>query len=367
MVDGECKTKIIAEVGVNHNGNFELAKKLIDIAANVGADAVKFQTFNSEKLAHKNVRSASYQIKNTGKNINQFKMLSDLELSQSDHVLLLKHCQSLGLEFISSPFDMQSANFLINLGLKTIKIGSGELNNLEMLWHLAKFDTSLILSTGMATLGDIELALATISHGMYRDDPPTGIDEMRWFWATHRQQVDLSGKVALLHCTTSYPTDYNDVNLNAIRTLRNSFGLKVGYSDHTIDNNACVAAVALGARIIEKHITIDRNFIGPDHLVSSDPEEFAKLVKNIRAVEQLMGDGLKLPCTKEYENSGIVKKRILAHAKITKGERFTEENICLMRANVGLDGLYFWDVVGTKATKNYEVQEPIEILGVRYD
>ena len=285
------KTLIIAEAGVNHNGKLDLALQLCDAAKDAGADVVKFQTWKTENLITRHVEQAEYQVINSGVKESQFDMLKKLELSYEDFKIIKKHCDDIGITFASTADEPESLDFLVELGIPFIKIGSGDIGNISFLRYMGSKHLPIILSTGMSTLGDVDVSINALRTGGAAD-------------------------ITILHCTTSYPCPYNQVNLKAMCTLRDAFHLPVGYSDHTIGNEVAVAAVALGARIIEKHFTLSCNMEGPDHAASTEPEAFAELVKAIRNVELCMGTGTKEPTSAEKEISRVVTKRIVAKKNI---------------------------------------------------
>ena len=294
------KTLIIAEAGVNHNGDLELAKQIVKAAANAGADLVKFQTFTAERLAIDSAPKADYQNQTTDQKQSQFSMLRQLELTAEMHEQLIVYCSKQGIGFFSTGFDLQSVDYLASLGADRFKIPSGEITNLPYLRHVGAFGKPLILSTGMATLGEIEAALDACEIA-----------------GTPRSRI------TVLHCNTEYPTPMQDVNLRAMCSIRDAFGVAVGYSDHTLGIEVPIAAVALGATVIEKHLTLDRNWPGPDHKASLEPDEFAVMVRAIRNIEQAMGDGIKRPSPSEGKNKPIARKSLVAARSIKAGERFT--------------------------------------------
>ena len=330
------KCLIIAEAGVNHNGDVELALKLCDAAKQAGADVVKFQTWKTEKLITHNVAQASYQRDNTGINESQYDMLKRLELSQEDFVTIKKYCDKIGIVFASTADESESLDFLVSIGIPFIKIGSGEIGNISYLRYIGAKKLPVILSTGMSTLADVDISVCALREGGATD-------------------------ITLLHCTTSYPCKYDDVNLNAMHTIREAFQLPVGYSDHTEGNTVAIAAVAMGACVIEKHFTLDKHMEGPDHLASADPEEFASMVSQIRNVEQALGDGQKIPTKGEQEISNVVLKRIVAKRPIEKGKIITEDDICVKRNDEGLLASRWDDVLGSPASKCYSEDEGIAL------
>lgn len=331
-------TLIIAEAGVNHNGDVELAKKLVDAGAEAGADLVKFQTFNAERLTTQSAPKADYQNQTTDQAETQFAMLKKLELSMEIHEVLIAHCQQRNIGFFSTGFDTQSLNYLASLGAECFKIPSGEITNLPYLRHVGGFGKPIILSTGMATLGEIEAALEAL--------------EMA---GTPRKQI------TALHCNTEYPTPMQDVNLRAMCSIRDAFGVAVGYSDHTAGIEVPIAAVALGATVIEKHLTLDKNLPGPDHKASLDPDEFAAMVHAIRNIEQAMGDGIKRPSPSEIKNKPISRKSLVAAKPIRAGERFTAENVTTKRPGTGISPMRWDDVIGRVASRDIAADEMITL------
>ena len=330
------KCLIIAEAGVNHNGDLNTALKLCDAAKEAGADVVKFQTWKTEAIITKTVAQAEYQQENTGVQESQFDMLKRLELSYDDFRKIKEHCDSIGIQFASTADEAESLDFLISIGIPFIKIGSGEIGNVSYLRYMGSKKMPVILSTGMSSIADIDISIQALREGGATD-------------------------ITLLHCTTSYPCVFENVNLNAMNTIRDAFKLPVGYSDHTLGSTVAIAAVAMGARVVEKHFTLDKNMEGPDHKASSTPDEFKEYVKDIRDIELAMGSGKKVPTKVEKEISKVVLKRIVAKKEIKEGQIITEEDICVKRNDIGLP-CNKWDIiVGTKARKNYSVDEGIEI------
>jgi N,N'-diacetyllegionaminate synthase len=329
---------IIAEAGVNHNGSLELARGLIDCAASSGADLVKFQTFSAARQATRTALKATYQVKNTGESESQFDMLRRLELTAAMHEELIAHCRMRNIGFFSTGFDIESVDLLVSLGQDRFKIPSGEITNLPFLRHIGGFGKEVILSTGMATLGEIEEAIEVLlSAGTARD------------------------KITLLHCTTEYPAPLDEVNLCAMQTMRDAFGVRVGYSDHTPGIEVAVAAVALGAAVIEKHFTLDRSLPGPDHQASLDPRELKAMVSAIRGIERALGDGIKRPTASELRNRSVVRKSIVARVGIVRGEVLTAEKLSAKRPGTGLSPMLWDRVVGTVARRNFEPDELIEL------
>lgn len=332
------KTLIIAEAGVNHNGDLELAKQIVKAAANAGADLVKFQTFTAERLAIDSAPKADYQNQTTDQKQSQFAMLRQLELTAEMHEQLIVYCSKQGIGFFSTGFDLQSVDYLASLGADRFKIPSGEITNLPYLRHVGAFGKPLILSTGMATLGEIEAALDACEIA-----------------GTPRSRV------TVLHCNTEYPTPMSDVNLRAMCSIRDAFGVAVGYSDHTLGIEVPIAAVALGATVIEKHLTLDRNLPGPDHKASLEPDEFGAMVRAIRNIEQAMGDGIKRPSPSESKNKSIARKSLVAARSIKAGERFTPENLTAKRPGTGVSPMRWDKAMGRIATRDYGADEMIEL------
>ena len=332
MIDGKCQ--IIAEAGVNHNGSIDVAKKLCEEAKKAGADVVKFQTWITEKIITREVRQAPYQIENTGNNQSQFEMLKSLELSLDQFREIKEHCDTIGIQFASTADEPESLDFLVGLGIPFIKIGSGDLSNIPFLRYCGAKGLPVILSTGMGSLSDVERAVFALQSGGARD-------------------------ITLLHCTTNYPCPFNKVNLRAMQTLGVAFGVNVGYSDHTRGIEVPIAAVSLGATVIEKHFTLDRTMAGPDHIASTEPAEFERMVKAIRNIELSMGDGLKKPTDTEQEISKVVLKRIVAGRFLPAGKTIEEKDLRIKRSSDGLPASA-WDLVlGTKASRDYYEDEGI--------
>lgn len=327
------KVFIIAEAGVNHNGSLDLAKKLVDKALEAGVDCIKFQTFKSENLVSMSAQMAEYQKENLGKDESQYKMLKELEISFEEFKELKKYCEEKNIMFLSTPFDLESCDFLNDLDMKIFKIPSGEITNLPYLRKINSFDKKVILSTGMANLNEIQDALNVLK----------------------------DCEVSLLHCTTEYPCPYDNVNLNAIDTLRKEFKLEVGYSDHTQGIEVPIAAVAKGATIIEKHFTLDRNMEGPDHKASLEPNELKQMVTSIRNIEKAFGNGTKEPQECEKKNIEIARKSIVAKINIKKGEIFTENNLTTKRPGSGISPMKWDFIIGKTATKDYQEDELISL------
>jgi len=327
---------IIAEAGVNHNGSTELAKKLIDIASNAGADAVKFQTFKAENLVSKHAQKADYQKETTDNKESQFDMIKKLELDINIHKELMAYCHEKNIMFLSTPFDHDSINMLNELGLKIFKIPSGELTNLPYLRHIGRLNKEVILSTGMADIGEIEDALDVLVEA--------GTDK---------------DKITVLHANTMYPTPMHDVNLRAMVTIGNTFNIPFGYSDHTLGIEVDIAAVAMGATVIEKHFTLDKTMEGPDHKASLEPSELIAMVKCIRNIERALGSSIKKPSPSEQPNIVIARKSIVAAHHIKKGEILTKKNLSIKRPADGISPMRWDEIIGTKALTSYEVDTPI--------
>ncbi len=330
------QVKIIGEIGVNHNGDIKIAKKLIDTAIECGVDIVKFQTFKTEEDISKITEKAEYQKNNTNNTENQYDMAKSLELSFDDFINLKKYCDKKNIQFLSSPFDFKSIEFIEKLNLNIIKIPSSELTNLPYLEKLGKLKRKIILSTGMADLGEIEDALDVLTKsGTLKED------------------------ITVLHCNTEYPTPFEDVNLMAMVTIKEAFKVKVGYSDHTPGIEVPIAAVALGATVIEKHFTLDKNMPGPDHKASLEPHELKAMVTAIRNIEKALGDGIKKPTPSELKNIHVARKSIIARRDIKKGEIFTIENITVKRPGTGISPMRWYEVLGTVAQRDYKEDEII--------
>lgn len=331
-------TLIIAEAGVNHNGDMAMAKHLIDAAADAGADLVKFQTFNAERLVTPTAVKAAYQHRNTGIVESQYDMLKRLELTHQMHNELISHCLDRKIGFFSTGFDIESVDMLLSLGQDIFKIPSGEITNLPYLRHIGQLGKEVILSTGMATLSDIEGAIGVLeSSGTPRD------------------------KMMVLHCTTEYPTPMTEVNLRAMQSIGSAFGVRVGYSDHTAGIEVSIAAVALGAVCIEKHFTLDRELPGPDHKASLEPSELKEMVKAIRNIEAAMGDGIKRLTPSEAKNRPVARKSIVASCNILQGEVFTDRNLIVKRPGTGISPMLWDQVIGQKAKCGFNKDDLIEL------
>ncbi len=332
------RTLIIAEAGANHNGSVDIALELVDAAAEAGADVVKFQTGKADKVISKYAPKAQYQQKTTDAKESQLEMCRKLDLDYQVHLKLVNHCQKKGITFLSAPFDLDSIGMLGRLGLATLKIPSGEITNLPYLQKIGALKKRLILSTGMSDLSEIGTALdILVRSGTNKTD------------------------ITVLHCNTEYPTLYTDVNLLAMLTIRDTFDIKVGYSDHTLGIEVPIAAVALGAIVIEKHLTLDQNMSGPDHKASLEPKEFKQMVLAIRNIEKALGDGVKKPSLSEQKNISVARKSIVAAKAIFKGEVFTQENITAKRPGTGINPMQWDRVIGAAAKRNFKEDELIEL------
>lgn len=328
------KTLIIAEAGVNHNGDLNTALKLCDVAKWCGADVVKFQTWITDNIITKKVAKAEYQKENTKNNDSQYDMLKKLELSQDDFREIKKHCDEIGIIFASTADDKDSLDFLVDLGIPFIKVGSGDIGNVSYLRYIGSKNKPVILSTGMSTLEDISISLDALRQGGCKD-------------------------ITLLHCTTNYPCPMEDVNLNAIDTLRKEYNLSVGYSDHTKGIEVAIGAVSKGATVIEKHFTLDKNMDGPDHLASTEPQEFKQMIDSIRNIEKALGDGKKVPTNAELDISKVVFKRIVAVKPIRKGDIITEDCVMCKRNETGELASNWDNVIGKISNKDYSIDEGI--------
>jgi N-acetylneuraminate synthase len=351
---------IIAEAGVNHNGSVDLARKLIDVAANAGADAVKFQTFRAEEVVSRKAPKAEYQRRITGAEESQYEMVKKLELGETEHQALLAHCEGKGIQFLSTPFDLQSLDFLVKeLDLPRIKIASGEITNGPLLLETARSGKPIILSTGMCSLGEIETALGVLAFGYTLPEKKPSLQAFEEAYRAEIGQQALREKVLLLHCTTEYPSPFEDVHLRAMGTMHEAFGLPVGYSDHTPGIAIPIAAVARGAVVIEKHFTLDRSLPGPDHKASLEPAELKEMVRAIRQVELALGSPLKIPAPSETKNILIARKSLSAAQNIRRGMIFSAENLSGKRPGNGISPMYYWDWLGKVADKDYQMDEMI--------
>jgi len=332
------KVTVIAEAGVNHNGDLNVAKKMIEVAAEAGADYVKFQTFTAEELVTPDAFLASYQKNNSGRGGGQYEMLKRLELKRDDHLTLIRHAEICNIKFLSTAFDLPAIDFLSKLGMDLVKIPSGEITNYPYLCAVSKLNKDIVLSTGMSTLGEVEMALEVLT----------------------REGIKLS-QITLLHCTTEYPAPLEEVNLKVLETLRTAFGVQVGYSDHTMGIEVPIAAVSLGATLIEKHFTLDRGLSGPDHLASLEPGELKAMICAIRSIEKALGDGIKRVTQSERANIPVARKSLVAKKDIKLGEIFTDENIGVKRPGTGISPMRYLEVIGKVAKKDFYANQIIEI------
>ena len=354
---------VIAEAGVNHNGNDDMAIELVDVAVAAEADAIKFQTFVPDQLATARAEKAEYQKSSTGESGNQLKLLEHLVLSADMHHRLKDKCSTNNIDFLSTPFDLPSVQFLTaDIGLTTLKIPSGEITHGALLLAAARSGSDIIMSTGMASLEEISDALAVLAFGYFHRQGNPNLEEARDLSDSSEGKAILKNKVSLLHCTTEYPAPIGEINLRAIDTLKNTFGLTIGYSDHTSGIIAPVAAVARGAEIIEKHFTLSHSLTGPDHKASLEPEALIEMVANIRLAELALGDGKKEPMPSELKNLGIARKSLHAACNITRGEVFTEVNLTAKRPNTGITPMFYWQMLGRKATRDYHRDDLIDPL-----
>lgn len=353
---------LIAEAGVNHNGDLAKAFELVDAAADAGADLIKFQTFSAKSMVTESAALADYQSKQIGASKSQLEMLLELELDQDAHHALIDRCADRGIGFLSTPFDLVSLDLLTNqLGQSRLKIGSGDLNNGPLLYAAAQTGCEIILSTGMADLAEIERALGLLALG-YSDAPPfaPSRSQMSMAWSDPTLRRNLSDKITILHCVSNYPASAEATNLRAMETIRTAFGLPVGYSDHTLGGSASIAAAALGACCIEKHLTLDKTLEGPDHAASSEPDEIAAIFAAIREVETMLGSPIKCCTPEERSTAAAARKKLVALSDIAKGDAFTPANLTTKRARFGNDPMAYWETLGTPATKSYASGDPID-------
>jgi len=355
------KTFIIAEAGVNHNGSLKIAKELVRAAKQAGADAVKFQTFKTENLVTKHAKQANYQIENLGEATSQFSMLKKLELTYEEFQELQLFAKEEQIQFLSTAFDFESIDFLVDqLSLPIIKIPSGEVTNTPFLHYVASKGKPMILSTGMATIEEIHEALAFIAYGLARPEEKVVLEDVVNFYRTTEAKELLLSYVTLLHCTTQYPAPIDSINLKAMNEMENIFQLPIGLSDHSEGIMIPVAAVALGAKVIEKHFTLDKTLEGPDHVSSLNPDELSEMVKKIREIEIALGDGIKTPTETELKNSIAARKSLVAKTAIKAGDVFTIENLTVKRPGGGQAPSRYWTYIGQKAVKSYEEDELID-------
>ena len=355
---------IIAEAGVNHNGSTEIAFQLVDAAVSTGADAVKFQTFKAENIVTKDAVKATYQKQTTDSDESQFAMLKRLELDREAHHKLIAYCKEKGIEFLSAAFDLESLDFLVNvLGLRTLKIPSGEITNGPLLLAHAQTSCDLILSTGMATLGEVEEVLGVLAfgflNGVNSTIEPSRAAFQKAYFSEAGQEV-LRNKLTVLHCTTEYPAPLQEINLNAMVTMRNAFALKTGYSDHSEGITVPIAAAAMGATLIEKHFTLDKTLPGPDHKASLEPGELASMVSGIRIIEQVLGNGIKAPMPSELKNRSVARKSLVASQAIKAGEVFDHENLTAKRPGTGISPMEYWELLGSTSHRTFIQEEEIQ-------
>jgi len=354
------KTYIIAEAGVNHNGSIENAKALIDVASKAGADAVKFQTFKTENVISVSAPKADYQVEQTGAEESQYEMVKKLEFDAAAHVTLVDYANTVGIQFLSTAFDEDSLVLLTrNFDLPVLKIPSGEINNAPFLVKIAQTKKPIILSTGMATLGEIETALSILAFGYVSTGLDPSWESFQSAYASLNGQMALKKYVTILHCTTEYPAPLEEVNLRVMDSIAAAFSLPVGYSDHTQGITIPVAAVARGATMIEKHFTLDRNMEGPDHKASLEPDELTNMVCAIREVEKSLGQSVKIPTLSEQKNKTIARKSLVAKKAIKTGELFSEDNLTCKRPGNGISPLHFWDLLGKKCQQDYQADDLI--------
>ncbi len=355
------KTYIIAEAGVNHNGSLKMAKELVIVAKEAGADAVKFQTFKAENLVTKQAQQAAYQVENLKEATSQFAMLKKLELTYEEFIELQSFCQTEQIEFLSTPFDFESVDFLLDeIKIATAKIPSGELTNAPFIHYIATKQKPIILSTGMATVEEIHEALAFISYGLVKSKEPVTIERVNNFYATEEAKAALKKYVTLLHCTTQYPAPMDSINLKAMLEMKKVFQLPIGLSDHSEGIHIPLAAVGMGATVIEKHFTLDKTLEGPDHVASLNPDELKSMIIGIREVEQALGDGIKSPTPIELQNRIPARKSLVAKNPIQAGEVFSVSNLTVKRPGDGIQPSKYWSFIGKIASKSYEEDELID-------
>jgi len=352
---------IIAEAGVNHNGSLDMARRLIDAAADAGVDVVKFQTFRAELLATAQATKANYQVVNTKESGSQLDMLRALELKLEDHYALIEHCRQREISFMSTGFDCESLSFLGTLNMPAIKLPSGDITCAPLLLQAAQLRQRLLLSSGMSTLTDLERALALLSWGLLHDGYPTHQDEIDSCYFSSDGQNALQSHVTVLHCVTQYPAPAESVNLRAMDTIAKAFGLPVGYSDHTLGIEMSIAAVARGATVIEKHFTLDRTLQGPDHLASLEPDELKHMVSAIRNVETGLGYTQKLPVVAEQPNRSVARRSIVARRPIAKGVELTLDMLDCKRPGTGISPMDIWSLIGRPASRSFAHDEQIEL------
>lgn len=353
---------IIAEAGVNHNGDIAMAKNLIDVAAEAGADAVKFQTFKAEQVVSRYAPKAEYQTRTTSQSENQLDMIRKLQLSEEDHEELIAHTKERDIAFLSSPFDLPSLHLLTKrFGLDTIKIPSGEITHAPLLLAIARSARHVFFSTGMSNMSEIETALGVLAHGFTTPACSPQQTDFEQSFASEVGQQALRSRVTLLHCTSEYPAPFDEVNLRAMDTLSAAFGLPVGYSDHTKGIHVSLAAVARGAKVLEKHFTLNRNLPGPDHEASIESDDLRRLVRQIRETEMALGDGIKNPTPSEWKNREAARKSLVAAKAIKAGEVFAEENVTCKRPGTGVSPFAYWRTLGQTAKRSYETDEALDV------
>ncbi len=350
---------IIAEAGVNHNGKLKLALELVDAAADVGADIVKFQTFKADQLVTPSAAKAEYQSRNTGDASSQLDMLKALELDAAAHRTLIEHCRKRGVEFLSTPFDHTSVALLADgLELRRLKVGSGDMNNAPILLDIASRGCAVILSTGMATMEEIEESLGVLAFGYTGGAEPSRTN-FRAAYSAEAGRAALQRNVVLLHCTSDYPARLEEINLKAIDTLVDAFGLPVGFSDHSEGVAIPTAAVGRGAVMIEKHMTLDRLLPGPDHIASVEPPAFKEMVRAIRDVEKALGNGRKVPMPSELKTIPVARKSLVTKRPIREGEAFSADNLTVKRPGTGVSPVQYWDFLGRRASRDYGAEEVV--------
>jgi N-acetylneuraminate synthase len=359
-MNSNLRVYFIAEAGVNHGGNRDAAFAMVDAAADAGADAVKFQTYDTDALAAPESRKAAYQEADGAQGESQHAMLKRLELPRAWHAPLKSHAQSRGIEFLSTAFDQGSLAFLLGLGLPRLKVPSGELGNAPLLWQFGRSGLPLVISTGMASLSDVELALAVVAHARHHTHEPAGMSEVWQAWGDRRLRDSLCGTVTLLHCTSSYPATADSANLLAMQTMQQAFRLDVGYSDHTVGNSVAIAAVALGARVIEKHFTLDPSMPGPDQQASASPSELTALINGVRQVERALGDGIKAPQEDERDVRHVARQKVIAARYIPAGSLLAREDLATRRTDHGIEPGQLWDLVGKRTCQDLPAGMPVE-------
>jgi len=345
------RTLIIAEAGVNHNGSIDAAFEMVDVAANAGVDFIKFQTFSAEKIVTNTAKKARYQIETTDSSETQFQMLKKLELSDENHLKLMVHCKKMGVQFLSTPFDLDSLSFLVNTcGVSQLKISSGDITNGPL----------LLASTGMSDMDEIERALQVLAYGYLHKNEPKNSAEIQEIFRGRDVNRVLSSKITLLQCTSEYPAPFNELNLKAMASMRNRFQIDVGLSDHSVGVAVPLAAVALGAKIIEKHFTLSKDQKGPDHQASLDPLELKTMVRSIREVEMALGSALKEPTPSEIKNRVFFRKSLVSATDLTKGSEWNSRNLIAKRPGSGISPMKYWDYLNVKADRDYSADEVID-------